>query len=65
LSISTNYDSDKSTENPEKQIEQEWETFCNEIYEKTQLCERYAYINSNIPLRFTLKKGDHIKAFLK
>ncbi|CDW90947.1 3-5 exonuclease domain containing protein [Stylonychia lemnae] len=65
LSMSTNYDSDKSIENPEKQREQEWEIFCNEIYEKTQLCERYAYINTNIPQRFVLKKGDQIKAFVK
>eukprot|EP00347_Sterkiella_histriomuscorum_P018188 403346454 len=77
---STSYDSNQSLESGNKSNSYQevylgdnynqdpftaWDQFCNVIYEKTQLCERYAYINNKIPIKFDLKKGSTVKAFLK
>jgi hypothetical protein len=49
----------------EEGLKSEWENLCSEIYEKTQLLQRYAYINQNIPNTFYLRKGTVIKALVK
>jgi hypothetical protein len=44
---------------------EKWSSFCQAIFEHTELCQRYAYLNKNLASLDHLKKGTFIKAFLK
>jgi hypothetical protein len=57
--LSTNSSSNSQNLNPNDFL-LNWHTFCKYIFEQTELCQRYAYLNRKIPSNFNLKEGAQI-----
>eukprot|EP00347_Sterkiella_histriomuscorum_P001359 403372337 len=65
MSVSTHYSSSSLNSSQAERDNRTWVKFSEEIFEKTQLCQRYAYLNRNFPSQFILQQGAQIKAFVK